>query len=496
LHEHTTIAAVDLGSNSFRLQVARVVDDQIYPLDSLKETVRLASGLREDKTLDEEAQGRAITCLKRFNERLRGLPPDAVRAVGTNTFRVAKNAKSFLKAAEAALGVPIEIVAGKEEARLIYLGVSHSLPVSNARRLVVDIGGGSTEFIIGTRYEPEAMESLYMGCVTYSRRFFPEGKISKNGLQAAELAARAEVQTIAADFSVGHWDEAVGSSGTARALADIFAQNGWSDGTITAQGLKQLRGILLKAGDVGNLKLSGLQGDRVPVVAGGYAVMAGLFEELGIQQMRVASGALREGVLYDLVGRFHHHDQREATVAQFKRRYHVDEQQVARIVRTAEQLFAGLARKLSPEEDEAKQELLRAVQLHEIGISIAHSGYHKHSAYILANADMPGFSKREQARLALLVRAHRGALAKGAETVTAPEEWLLIAVLRLAVLLNRSRTDVEAPPLSLQWKGGRFRLTVDRAWVEANPLTQTLLENERAEWQSIGIAMDLQDKSP
>jgi exopolyphosphatase/guanosine-5'-triphosphate,3'-diphosphate pyrophosphatase len=488
--EHSVIAAVDLGSNSFRLQVARVVDDQIYPLDGLKETVRLASGLREDKYLDEEAQARAVACLKRFNERLRGLPPDAVRAVGTNTFRVAKNAKSFLRAAEAALGCPIEVVAGKEEARLIYLGVSHSLPPSAARRLVVDIGGGSTECILGSGYEPETMESLYMGCVSYSRRFFPDGRITKSALQKAELAARAEVQSIVAEYSAGHWDEAIGSSGTARALADVFAQNGLSDGTITAEGLKQLRGMLLKAGDTSNLRLPGLQADRVPVILGGYSVMAAVFEELGVQRMQVAGGALREGVLYDLIGRFHHHDKREATVLQFMRRYHVDEQQAARVARTAAMLFEGLAGKLE-HDPEAPQQIDWAAGLHEIGISIAHSGYHKHSAYILANADMPGFSRMEQERLALLVRAHRGALVKCAPAVARPEEWLLIAVLRLAVLLNRSRTETPLPLLSLQWKGGRFKLTGERAWIESNPLTEMLLGAERTEWRSIGIEMDL-----
>ena len=250
MQEYSTIAAVDLGSNSFRLQVARIVDDQIYPLDSLKETVRLASGLNADNQLNAEAQARALACLKRFNERLRSLPPEAVRAVGTNTFRVAKNADAFLAAAEAALGFPIDIIAGREEARLIYLGVSHALPISSAKRLVVDIGGGSTECIIGDGFEPREMESLYMGCVSFTQRFFSDGKISKGALQKAELAARAETQAIAAGFAADHWNEAVGSSGTARALADILEQNGWSPSGITAEGLEKLRSFLIKAGDV------------------------------------------------------------------------------------------------------------------------------------------------------------------------------------------------------------------------------------------------------
>ena len=487
--EHSVIAAVDLGSNSFRLQVARVVDDQIYPLDSLKETVRLASGLREDKSLDEAAAARALACLKRFNERLRGLPPYAVRTVGTNTFRIIKNGEGFLAAAAQALGFPIEVIAGREEARLIYLGVSHSLPPSRARRLVVDIGGGSTEFILGCGYQPEVMESLYMGCVTYSRRFFPDGLITKGSLEKAEMAARAEVQAISSNFSAGHWDEAIGSSGTARALADVFAQNQLSDGAITAEGLARLRVTLLKAGATSKLKLAGLQGDRLPVIFGGYAVMAAVFEELGIKRMDVAEGALREGVLHDLIGRIHHHDQRAATVEQFMRRYQVDEKQALRVAQTAEVLLQGLKAKLAHEGEAAWQQISWAAMLHEIGISIAHSGYHKHSAYILANADMPGFSKSEQSRLALLVKAHRGKLAKSAAEIVRPEDWLLIVVLRLAVLLNRSRAEAPLPPLSLWAKGGRLGLTLDRAWLAENPLTEALLDTEREEWRAAGIEL-------
>jgi exopolyphosphatase/guanosine-5'-triphosphate,3'-diphosphate pyrophosphatase len=489
--EHSIIAAVDLGSNSFRLQVARVVDNQIYPLDNLKETVRLASGLLPDKSLDAASQARAVACLKRFNERLRGLPSDAVRAVGTNTFRVAKNANSFLRMAEAALGHPIEVVAGKEEARLIYMGVSHGLPRTGKKRLVVDIGGGSTEFIIGSDYRPLSMESLYMGCVTFTQRFFPDGRISKGSLEKAELAARAEVQSIAADFSIDRWDEAVGSSGTARALAEVCTQNGWSDGAITADGLSRLRSALLGAGDVGKLKLAGLQGDRAPVIAGGCAVMAAVFRELGVDHMRAADGALREGVLYDLIGRFRHHDQREATVSQFMRRYHVDEAQVARVWRTAEALLSGLSNRFAFDEEVARQQLAWAAHLHEIGISIAHAGYHRHSAYILANADMPGFSRGDQARVALLVRAHRGALTKCAQEVTHPEEWLLIGVLRLAVLLNRSRVDQAFPGMVLKWKDGRFRLVAGAGWIRENPLTQALLDSECQEWRSVGMELEV-----
>ena len=487
MQEYSTIAAVDLGSNSFRLQVVRIVGDQLYPLDSLKETVRLASGLGADKQLDAAAQARAIACLKRFNERLRDLPQEAVRAVGTNTFRVAKKAAQFLADAEAALGFPIDIIAGREEARLIYLGVSHDLAPSSAKRLVVDIGGGSTECIIGEGYQPLEMESLYMGCVNFTQRFFADGKISKSALQQAELAARAEVQAIAAGFAAGHWSEAIGSSGTARALADVLEQNAWSSGGISAQGLENLRGLLIKAGETKNLQLPGLPADRIPVLPGGFAIMAGLFAELQIEHMAVTSGALREGVLYDLLGRFHQHDQRDASVSHFMSRYHVDAKQAARVEGLALHLLE-LAGAQNAAEHEAAQRLLRwAASLHEAGISIAHAGYHKHSAYILANADMPGFSKHDQARLSLLARAHRGNLAKLVrEQALDNGNWDLIAILRLAALLCRNRRELELSAIHFQHKPSKTRLTLAPQWLAENPLSEFLLQDEVRQWKAIG----------
>ena len=493
MQAHDTIAAVDLGSNSFRLQIARIIDDQIYPLDSLKESVRLAAGLTDDKQLDPAAQERALACLKRFNERLRDLPREAVRAVGTNTFRVANNAQAFIQAAEAALGFPIDIVAGREEARLIYLGVSRGLPISAAKRLVVDIGGGSTEFIIGQGFDPLEMESLYMGCVSFTQRYFADGKIGKNALQKAELAARAEVQAITSGFAAGAWQEAVGSSGTARALADIMQQNGWSDGSITALGIEKLRGLLVKAGEVKALSLPGLPADRLPVLPGGFAIMAGIFAELDIEQMNVTGGALREGVLHDLLGRFHHHDQRDATVTQFMRRYHVDMQQAARVEALALALFDQVAAHITQDAENARQLLIWAARLHEVGITIAHAGYHKHSAYILANADMPGFSKIDQARLSRLARTHRGGLVKAKREQTIEEEsWELIAILRLAALLCRNRRDPDQNALRYQRDGSAMRLIIDPQWLADSPLTETLLEEEIQQWKAVGGSLEVE----
>lgn len=491
MKKYPTIAAVDLGSNSFRLQVARVVDDQIYLLDSLKDTVRLGAGLGQDKTLDQDTCIRALASLSRFGERLRGLPRGAVRAVGTNTFRVAKNAHEFLQQAEAALGFPIEIIAGREEARLIYLGVSHGLPATNDKRLVVDIGGGSTEFIIGTGLKPQQMESLYMGCVSFSQRFFPNGKISKSALREADLAARTELQTIHNEFSAAHWQHAIGSSGTAKALSEILQMNGYSDSGITPAGLAKLRDAMLRAGDCNKLQLAGLRPDRVPVLAGGFSIMAAIFDELNIPHMSVADTALREGVLYDQLGRFHSQDMRETTVNQFMHRYQVDPVQARHVGQLGINLLRQLGTAQSLDIDAALQRFSWAARLHEIGLSIAHSGFHKHSAYIIENADMPGFSKKEQAQLSRLVLAQRGSLNKTAQPLPDNESLSQILALRLAVLFYRSRMDFELPKILLSWHGSSFELSMSRDWFTQNPLTESALENEAKEWKNVGLKLGI-----
>jgi exopolyphosphatase/guanosine-5'-triphosphate,3'-diphosphate pyrophosphatase len=483
-----SLAAVDLGSNSFHLQVGRVVDDQIYLLDSLREPVRLGGGLTRDKRIDRATQLRALEALARFGERLRGFPAGAVRAVGTNTLRVAKNAPQFIEDAHAALGFPIEVIFGREEARLIYLGVSHSLPLAPHRRLVVDIGGGSTEFIIGTGYEPELMESLRMGCVSYSMRFFPDGKIEKSGMKKAELAASNEIERIARDFRRAGWKEAVASSGTAKALAAVLAANGWTEGAITSDGLDRLRAQMIKAGDVDRLDSLGVRGDRAPILPGGVAIMLAAFAELGLESVQVSEAALRQGVLYDLLGRVQHHDMREMTVRQFVRRYHVDGTQGERVRALALQLLGAL----SDRAREADPLLLGwAAHLHEIGLSIAHAAYHKHSAYILSNADMPGFSRDEQARIARVVLAHRGKLAKIEGLPARSPDWALVFCLRVAALLYRSRVDLELPRIGCRVTDSGYQLAVPAAWLDAHPLTAAALEAEAEEWRNVGLKFDV-----
>jgi exopolyphosphatase/guanosine-5'-triphosphate,3'-diphosphate pyrophosphatase len=488
--EYNTLGAVDLGSNSFHLAIARVVDDQLYPLDSLKETVRLGSGLTPDKHLDSLAQDRAITALKRFSERLAGMPREAVRVVGTNALRVAKNAKPFLREAEATLGFPIEVISGREEARLIYLGVVHSLPMSHYNRLVVDIGGGSTECIIGNKLKPKAMESLYMGCVSFTARYFPDGRIEKKAFKQAQFAAREQVQAIATRFEKTGWKEAIGSSGTARSIAEVLVKNGQAAQGITASGLEWLKDQLVAAGEFRKLSLEGLREDRVPVVAGGVAIMSGVFDELGLDEMTVAGGALRDGVLWDLLGRVHHRDIRDVTVDQFVHRYHVDIVQSQRVGALARELLKDLDDKtgeLMPLADD----LVWAAKLHEIGISIAQGAYHKHSAYILANADMPGFSRQEQGWLSNLVLAQRGKLSKmRAAFDDDPRLAALAFCLRLAVIFYRSRRTLKLPKMKVSRKAKGFRLEVETAWLNENSLVALALDAEREQWGSVGFALE------
>lgn len=478
----TTLAVVDLGSNSFRLEIGRVEGDQIYRLDTWRETLRFGAGLDPHGRIKSSAMKAALECLARFRERLAGLHPSAVRAVATNTFRVATNAREFLPQAERALGFPIDVIGGHEEARLIYLGVAHELPRSLEPRLVVDIGGGSTEFIIGRALEPERLESLKMGCVGITQRFFPEGRLSAEGFEAAETAARVEIEPIAGKFGPGHWREAYASSGTAAALAEILEQNGFSDGGITPVGLSRLRRRMIAARHIGRLSLHALKPERAPVLAGGLAIMIAAVAELSIERIDPVGGALRLGVLYDLLGRTIDADIRGVTVERFVERYAVDRAHAARVAALAVALY----RRIAPEAKPAAVQILQwAATLHELGMSVSHIGFHKHGAYVLQNADMPGFSAGEQNRLALLVFGCRGGLSKVEPALRDDHTRKQILALRLAVLFHHARAAIALPRIRLR-VARRIGLEVSRRWLAAHPLTAHLLQKERAQWEALG----------
>ncbi|NLY64015.1 MAG: exopolyphosphatase [Alcaligenaceae bacterium] len=494
MDQDNLLAAVDLGSNSFRLSIGRIVQregiSQIYAVDRLKETVRLAAGLNEKMVLDEDAMSRAIAVLERFGERIEDFPPTRVRVVATNTFRVASNIKEFLPRAEAALGFPIEVVAGHEEARLVFSGVAHELPPSDNRRLVIDIGGGSTEFIIGEHLEPKLMQSLPMGCVSYTKAYFPGGAVTAEGFQKAEMAGRQELEIIAKQYRKLGWAEAYGSSGTAKALIATLEESGFSEKGITLEGMQKLKKVLIRHGSAKAPELKGLKNDRMQVLPAGLAIMMSAFKELKIERMFQGEGALRVGVLYDMLGRQAAVDKRDESVKQFIRRYHIDTKQAARIKQLALQFFDQIRPKEeTPLALELRQALGWAADLHEVGLSISQNAYHKHTAYVLSNADMPGFSKADQAILALLTLGHQGRLEKINPFTPTRPQWLTLLCLRLAALFLRRRQPIHPEKLAIEVNNNTICVSIDKTWLENHPLTQYSLQLEANQWKNADVPL-------
>jgi len=489
------IAALDLGSNSFHLVVARVVEGVPQVVDRLRERVVLAAGLTKDDELNEETQARALACLERFGQRLKSLDLHDVRAVGTNALRKAKNTRDFLKRGQAALGHPIEVISGHEEARLIYLGVAHDLADEDGRRLVVDIGGGSTECIVGERFETLHMDSLYMGCVSYSLEFFPGGALKKQHLERAEIAARLELEPLERRYRGLAWRHAVGSSGTILSIEEVLRENGWSSGGITKKGLDRLREAVLGFKRIQDLRIKGLKDERIEVLPGGLAILRALFEGFGIQRMGVSQGALREGLLYDLLGRIRREDVREQSIAAFVARFHVDSEHVAAVERTALALLEQVARAWDLKDEEHRRLLVWAARLHEIGVSLSYTGHHKHGAYLVANSDMRGFSRQDQQRLAALIRNHRRRITDehlGELSAALRESTLrLTLLLRLAVRLNRARTARAASAPRLAAREHSLTLTFPPAFLDGRPMTRADLEEEAAYFDEAGYKLEL-----
>ncbi len=462
--------------------VARYSHGQIVIVDRLREMVRLAAGISDDGRLDKQAAARALACLERFGQRLRDMQASDVRVVGTNALRVARRKQAFLERAREALGFPIEIVSGMEEARLIYSGVAHNLPNEEGRRLVLDIGGGSTEIIIGEQFEPLELESLQMGCVSLSQRFFGDGRLSPKRIERARLAARLELEPIQAAFLRRGWARAFGSSGTVRAIADSIRELDPSAGSITPAGNELLLQRLAEAGHTRELDLEAVTEERRPVFPGGVVILTEIIDALGIQQLRFVEGALRDGLLYDMVGRMTRSDARERTVGSMQSRFHVDLEQAARVEATALQFLSQVREPWGLGDPLAELSLKWAARLHEIGLDVAHSGYHRHGAYLLENADMPGFAREEQQLLARLVGSHRRKLAvQGLEDLIPPWDRLalqLIVLLRLAVLLHRGRSGVALPNIELAARGGTLELRFAARWLKEHPLTVADLQLE------------------
>ena len=493
LQDGDLFAAVDLGSNSFHMIVARYTLGQLRVVDRLRETVRMADGLDGKGGLSTEARQRGLECLARFGQRIRDLPSLRVRALATNTVRQLASPQSFLVPAETALGHAIEVVSGREEARLIYLGVAHAQPPKPGNlRLVIDIGGGSTEFIIGRGFEQIERESLQVGCIASTRRFFPGGKLSKKRWKEALVEVGAEFQQFAGLYRALGWQEALGSSGTHKAIGEICAAMKLTKGAITAEALPQLRDRLLQADHIDRIDLPGLSSDRRPIIAGGVLVLEAAFEVLGLQRLMVSKAAMREGILYDMLGRGSQNDPREASVAALTLRYGIDETQAVRVEGTARRLFEQVAQSWALDDDDVLQ-LGWAARLHEIGLAVAHSQYHLHGAYLLEHSDIAGFSRQEQQVLAALVRTHRRGIQKSAFDPI-PDRLLAsarrkAALLRLAVLMHRAHDADSIPVLELTAKGDQLDLVVSRKWIEARPLLRADLLSEPEDMAGLGVVL-------
>ncbi|MCA8962765.1 MAG: Ppx/GppA family phosphatase [Planctomycetes bacterium] len=485
-------AAVDLGSNSFHMIVARLFPGEVRVIDRQRERVRLAGGLGPDRRLDEASQERALECLQRFGGPLRSLESDRVRVVGTNTFRKAVGVQAFIQRCEAAVGHPVHVISGTEEARLVYLGVVHASSSRHARRLVIDIGGGSTELILGEGHELLEAESISIGCVSYSMRFFPKGEITREAFKAAVTAARVELQPFVHSFRPGLWDVCLGSSGTAHALERILGETGWSDG-LTWKGLRRIRKAMIAAGSIDALRLPTLKADRRPVLPGGLAILLAIFESLEVDRMTAAAGGLREGLLYDLHGRFQHDDVRDRTIRSIMRRFQVDEAQALRVERTATVLYDAVRPVIGVGDEFPRRLLTWGARLHEVGLAIAHVGYHKHGEYFVRNARLDGFSRGDQENLAILVRLHRKKLLPellAAVSHLDPEHgWWLVVLLRLAVVLHRSRDPEALPAFSIDAAPRRLILTLDSRWVEDYPVTLADLRAEAETLASQGFEL-------
>ena len=487
-------AAIDLGSNSFHLIVARYEHEQLHIIDRLKDMVRLAGGLNERGQLDPEVRQNALASLARFGQRIAAVPSAQIRAVSTQTFRRLANPTAFLVVAETALGYPIDIISGREEARLVYLGVSQGMPPADGHRLVIDIGGGSTEIVVGESLEAIHAESLPFGCVSLTRRAFTDGRITQARWQSAMQDILAELQPYVPKFRSSGWNQAVGSSGTVRAVSSIISGlNPGASDSIRSDDLVRIKEQVLQSGHFDQIALPGLSERRRPVIAGGLLILETLMSALGVDQLDVSPFALREGVLHELIGRPERRDPRERTVSGMAQRYQVDEAQAARITGWVGSALEQIAENWSLQQPHA--ELLHwTCQLHEIGLSIAHDRFPEHTGYILEHADMPGFGRLEQQLMAVVASLQNGRIDPGRfdrlpARLQRPARGML-ALLRLATTLFRARSDAQNCDFALLTHGNQLELQLPEDWLASHPLTRRDLETERKQLKKLGI--DLQ----
>lgn len=484
------IAAIDLGSNSFHMIIARWDNDQLILLDRLREPVRLGWGLQADGSLSDDARLRALNCLERFGECLREYPSRSVRIVGTKTLRSINDARQFLADAQARLGHPVEIISGDEEARLVYLGVAHCIAPGEGKRMVIDIGGGSTEIILGQGMAPLVKESLSMGCVAIAKRFFFDGKVTDKAIKKARIACLQELEPVSDLFVESGWTEVLGASGTIKAVAKVCQTAGWSDGVIRKSSLDAIVQMYRQHGNT-DLKINGLSDDRQTVFLGGVIVLSALFESLQLDEMVAADWALREGLLYDLKGRLEDHDIRQASVDALAKRFHVNLEKAERVEKTALMLLEQVSDSWNLNVSDASKLLRWSARLYPIGLDIAHSDYHKHSAYIVEHVDLAGCSRAEQKQLSALVLAHRKRFPIKQFPLDNTALLQVAILLRLAIIFHRGRKKERRLPVTLRANNLKLKLTLPSAWFEVNALTCADLESESQHLQEIGYTLDI-----
>ncbi|RZI42991.1 Ppx/GppA family phosphatase [Herbaspirillum sp. HC18] len=479
-------AAVDLGSNSFRLHIGKYEGGTIRIVKSAREPIRLGAGLDGNGNLTEQAMRTALACLRNFNTILHAYPLDAVRVVATNTMRIAKNAAAFLPKAEAAVGYPIEIISGEEEGRFIYMGVASALALPMEARLVIDIGGGSTELILGQGSEIRHVESFSIGTVGHSQAFFLDGRLDTASFDAAILSARSVFEDAAPLYDPQFWTGAYGSSGTIRAISEAISKNGIGDGTMSLKNLDALKKRLIAFGNADRVELAGLKTERAITVAGGLAVLIGIMQELRVKSVTAVDAGLRMGVLWDLQLRASKRDRREQSVQEFMRRFHAVEARAEQVASTARALFGML----KPGADTLEKYLYWSGLMHEVGLAVSHTGYHKHGAYMVENADLPGFTTREQRLMSALIVAQKGNLRKLGETLADPDFAKAVLALRLATVFLHSRIDDDVSGMRLKMKN-RIELEIKRDWIEKHPTLSYWIDKERECWGEIGVEMSV-----
>ncbi|QTH63019.1 guanosine-5'-triphosphate,3'-diphosphate diphosphatase [Psychrosphaera ytuae] len=493
MKDNQSYAVIDLGSNSFHMMIAQVVAGSVQIIGRVKRKVRLASGLDKDFNLSQDAMLRGWECLNLFAERLQDIPTENIKISGTATLRLAKNVNDFLKIAEQILGHQINVISGEQEAQIIYKGVAYTSSSEN-RRLVVDIGGASTELVAGEKHEPKIYKSLNVGCVTYLERYFPDGALSESNFTDAIAAAELEISKIRDLYKDFDWQEEVGASGTVQAIQEISIAQGY-DEVITLERLVSIMQQTITFGSIDNLSIAGLVQDRKLVFPSGLAILIAIFRQLNLKGMTLAGGALREGQLYSMLPELTKQNVRERTVRSIMTRYHVDVAHAERVMELSLTIAQQASEHWDMEQFHALDILRASALVHEVGLQVAYKDQQIHASYLLANSNLPGFTEAQKKLLTAIIRNHREDIDHGAlSRQTATSVLLacrLVRILRLAVILSLRRADEVLPDIRVTVENEKMNLFLPPDWLEKNPLSKAELNQEASYQAAQGWQLEL-----